>query len=385
MTRSTQSIALLVTVSIIAGCSTGDSKAAGGAAAVGAGGARRAASLTLSQTDVARAVRMTIEEAVAVTGDLRPIETLEVKARLEGDLESVLVREGERVSRGQLLANFEASEQTSARRSAEAEQVAARGALSTAQWDYEQSQELFKAGAVPEHDMRVAEQTVATTKASLAAADARVRATNSNEGDTRVLAPTSGIVEKRLVESGERVARGASMFTIVRTDVLELAAAVPARQSNDIRTGQTVHFSAAGQELDGRVARVSPTVDPSSRSVTVYVQVPNASGAIRGGTAATGRIVLRTVPDALVVPSGAIRQDASGASLAYRIQNQELEPVAIGTGVVDAGRGLTQIAKGLREGDMVVVGNVGTLGRGMKVTIIGADNPAAGTAPTSGR
>jgi multidrug efflux pump subunit AcrA (membrane-fusion protein) len=113
--------------------------------------------------------------------------------------------------------------------------------------------------------------------------------------------------------------------------------------------------------------------------------VPNANGAIRGGTAATGRIVLRTVPDALVVPSAAIRQDASGASLAYRIQNQELEPLPVGTGVVDAGRALTQVATGLREGDMVVVGNVGTLGRGMKVTIIGADNRAPGTAPTSGR
>jgi membrane fusion protein (multidrug efflux system) len=384
--RPVHSIVLLAVAALIAGCSKDGDTPGAGASAVG-GGARRAASLTLSQSDVARAIRMSIEEAVAITGDLRPIETLEVKARLEGDLESVLVREGERVARGQLLANFEASEQTSARRSAEAEQVAARGALATAQWDYTQAQELFKAGAIPEHDMRVAEQTVATTKARLAAADAQVRATSSNESDTRVLAPTTGIVEKRLVESGERVARGASMFTIVRTDVLELAAAVPARQSNDIRAGQTVHFSAAGRDLDGRVARISPTVDPSSRSVTVYVQVPNASGEIRGGTAATGRIVLRTVPDALVVPSGAVRQSANnGTSLAYRIQNQELEPVPITTGVVDAGRGLTQIASGLREGDMVVVGNVGTLGRGMKVTIIGPDNGAtAGAAPTAGR
>jgi RND family efflux transporter MFP subunit len=385
VTRSTRTTTLLVAAALVAGCSNDGGKPAGGATAIGGGG-RRAASLTLAQTDIARAVRMSIDEAVAITGDLRPIETLEVKARLEGDLESVLVREGERVARGQLLANFEASEQASARRSAEAEQVAARGALATAQWDFDQSQELFKAGAVPEHDMRVAEQTVATAKARLAAADAQVRATSSNEGDTRVLAPTSGIVEKRLVESGERVARGASMFTIVRTDVLELAAAVPARQSNDIRPGQTVHFSAAGQELDGRVARVSPTVDPSTRSVTVYVQVPNANGAIRGGTAATGRIVLRTVPDAIVVPSAAIRQNASGAqSLAYRIQNQELEPVNVGTGVVDAGRGLVQVASGLREGDMVVVGNVGTLGRGMKVTIIGADNTAPAVPATSGR
>lgn len=386
MIRSTPNTALLLlAAAFIAGCSKGE-KAAGGATTVGSGGGRRAVSLTLAQSDIGRAIRMSIDEAVAITGDLRPIETLEVKARLEGDLDRVLVREGERVARGQLLANFEASEQVSARRSAEAEQVAARGALATAQWDYAQAQELFKAGAVPEHDMRVAEQAVATTKARLAAAEAQVRATSSNESDTRVLAPTSGIVEKRLVESGERVARGASMFTIVRSDVLELAAAVPARQSNDIRAGQTVHFNAAGRDLDGRVARVSPTIDPVTRSVTVYVQVPNASGAIRGGTAANGRIVLRTVPSALVVPSGAIRQSAAGsASLVYRIQNQELEPVPVTTGVIDAGRALTQIASGLREGDMVVIGNVGTLGRGMKVTIIGPDAPAPGTPPTAGR
>ena len=390
MIRSTHNTALLLlAAALIAGCSKGEN-AAGGATTVG-GGTRRAASLTLAQSDIGRAIRMSIDEAVAITGDLRPIETLEVKARLEGDLDRVLVREGERVARGQLLANFEASEQVSARRSAEAELVAAKGALATAQWDYAQAQELFKAGAVPEHDMRVAEQAVATTKARLAAAEAQVRATSSNESDTRVLAPTSGIVEKRLVESGERVARGASMFTIVRSDVLELAAAVPARQSNDIRAGQTVHFNAAGRDLDGRVARVSPTVDPVTRSVTVYVQVPNASGAIRGGTAANGRIVLRTVPDALVVPSGAIRQSAAGsaaagsASLVYRIQNQELEPVPVTTGVIDAGRALTQIASGLREGDMVVDGNVGTLGRGMKVTIIGPDAPAPGAPPTAGR
>jgi membrane fusion protein (multidrug efflux system) len=383
--RLIRSAAPLLAVALIVACSKGDANAGGGAATVGAGG-RRAASITLAQSDIARAIRMSIEEAVAITGDLRPIETLEVKSRLEGDLESVLVREGQRVARGQLLASFEASEQTSARRSAEAEQVAAKGELATAQWDFEQAQELFKAGAVPEHDMRVAEQAVATAKARLAAAEAQVRASSSNESDTRVVAPTSGIVEKRLVEAGERVARGASMFTIVRSDVLELAAAVPARQSNDIRAGQTVHFNAAGRDLDGRVARVSPTIDPATRSVTVYVQVPNASGDIRGGTAANGRIVLRTVPDALVVPSAAIRQSAQGgASLAYRIQNQELDPVTVTTGVVDAGRALTQIASGLREGDMVVVGNVGTLGRGMKVTIIGADNAAAGAAPAAGR
>lgn len=377
MIRSLRSVAIPLAITVLAACSKGGNNAA--AAGQGGPGGRRAASVTLAQSDIGRAVRMAIDETVAITGDLQPIETVDVKARLEGNLQSVLVREGDRVARGQLIAAFESTQQASQRKSAEAEQVAARGDLQTAQWNYDQAQELFKAGAIPERDLRVAEQAVSTGRARLAAAEAQVRATSENESDTRVFAPTSGVVAKRMVEPGERVPRGTSMFTVVRTDVLELQAAVPARQSNDIRAGQTVHFNAAGRDLDGRVARVSPTVDPASRSVMVYVQVPNASGAIRGGTAATGRIVLRTVPDALVVPTGAVRQQVEGGQrFVYRIAEQQLEPVDVGTGVVDDSRALTQIASGLREGDQVVVGNVGTLGRGMKVTIIGADAQQGG-------
>ncbi|NUR21059.1 MAG: efflux RND transporter periplasmic adaptor subunit [Gemmatimonadaceae bacterium] len=380
MFRPLRSTTILLVFTTAAACSKGGNAAA--AAGQGGAGGRRAASVTLAQSDVGRAVRMALDETVGVTGDLQPIETVDVKARLEGNLQSVLVREGDRVARGQLIAAFESTQQASQRKSAEAEQVAARGDLQTAQWNYDQAQELFKAGAIPERDLRVAEQAVATGRARLAAAEAQVRATSESESDTRVFAPTSGVVAKRMVEPGERVPRGTSMFTVVRTDVLELQAAVPARQSNDIRAGQTVHFNAGGRDLDGRVARVSPTVDPASRSVTVYVQVPNASGAIRGGTAATGRIVLRTVPDALVVPSGAVRQQAEGGQrFVYRIAEQELEPVNVSTGVVDEARALTQIASGLREGDQVVVGSVGTLGRGMKVTIIGAEAQPGGARP----
>ena len=101
--------------------------------------------------------RMLVEESTPIAGDLHPIETIDVKARLEGDITGVYVREGERVRSGQLLARFEASEQESNLRSAEADRAAARGELATAQWNYEQSQELFKAGAIPERDHKAAE------------------------------------------------------------------------------------------------------------------------------------------------------------------------------------------------------------------------------------
>ena len=390
----------VLAIALTAACSTGESKGVtpegkggaaggggaaatgGGAAAGGGGGGRGGAGPTviLAATDVAEATRGTIESGVAVTGDLRPIESVDVKARLEGDLEAVYVREGQRVTAGQLLARFEASEQVSDRRAAEAERASARSALATAQWNAEQSDELFRAGAIPERDARAARQAVDVARAQVAATEARVRSASSTATDTRVTAPTSGVVERRLVENGEHVARGASMFTVVRSDVLELAARVPARFANDVRAGQVVRFAADGRRFDGRVARVSPTVDPATRSLTVYVQVPNPDGRLKGNTFASGRVIGQTVADALLVPAPAVREvPDSAARFVFRIASGQLARTPVTLGVVDDGRGVVQILSGLSEGDRVVVGNVGTLGEGMRVQIVGESSGGSGS------
>ena len=350
------------------------------------GGQRRSTSITLSANDVQRVQRRSLDEGIAITGSLEPLETIDVRSRIDGDLIAVYAREGERVAQGQILARFDASQQTGGQASAIADQTAARGDLTTAQWNLDQSRELFKAGAIPERDVRVAEQTAITAQARLAAATSRLNAAAKSERDTRVVAPESGVISGRHVESGESVAKGVSLFTIVRSETLELQASVPATQSGGIRVGQPVHFSAAGRDLEGRVARVNPTIDPASRAVRVYVQVPNASGALRGGTFASGRIVIRTVPDALVIASSALRQSQGGGPpTVYRIANQQLEPVTVETGVIDLESALTQVTKGLREGDVVVIGNVGTLGRGMKVVLLGNEGQPRDTSrQTSG-
>src|SRR4029450_5025157 len=108
----------------------------------------------------------------------------------------------------------------------------------------EQNESLFKAGAIPERDLKSSQQAVVTARARLAAALARLRASGNQARDTRVVAPATGVIEKRLVDGGVPPARGAPMFPIVRSGTLELAAAVPARQATAVRPGQVVHFVA---------------------------------------------------------------------------------------------------------------------------------------------
>ncbi|HEX6048815.1 MAG TPA: efflux RND transporter periplasmic adaptor subunit [Gemmatimonadaceae bacterium] len=350
----------------------------------GDAGGRRVAAIVLAATDVKTVERGTIEAGVPISGDLKAIEESAVRARLEGDLVGVYVREGDRVRQGQLLARFEDSEQESNRISAVAEREAAQSDLETAKWNAEQSDELFKAGAIAERDNRAAQQAYAAARARLAAAEARVRATSSLVADTRALAPTTGVVAQRLVENGEHIARGAHMFTVVRSDILELAASVPARQANEVRVGQIVHFAAGGRQLDGRVTRVSPTIDPTSRSITVYIRVPNASGELKGNSFATGRIVSRTVDGAIVIPTSAIRQaQGNDRPFVYRLGAEDaLERAPVNVGIVDEAAAVAEIVEGLAPGDRIIVGNVGTLGAGMKVTIAGGgESGTQGTAP----
>ena len=372
-------IAALIFLAAACGGDDGDASAAtpGGAnggrgGAEGGRGGRGGAMITLAESDIAAVMRGPIEESTPITGDLRPIETVDVRARIEGDIISVLAREGQRVSEGQLLARFESSEQESAQRSAEARLTSARAELSTAEWNLQQSEELFKAGAVAERDLRASQNAVASAKAQVAAAESELRASSSGAVDTRVLAPITGTIDVRSVESGEHVARGSTLFTVVRSDVLELAASVPERRATGLMPGQAVRFTANGREFEGRVARVSPTVDPASRAITVYIQVPNEGGRLKGGSFATGRVIGRTVSEALLIPTSALRQNESGTPFVYRLEGNVLGQVDVQLGIIDESAGSAQVLGGLAEGDRIIVGNVGTLGRGMRVQVVGA-------------
>jgi membrane fusion protein (multidrug efflux system) len=375
----------LVTLATFVACGGGKEDQAQAAQGPNGGGAANAASaagpggpaVALSTEDVAVVRRASIEESVPLTGDLRPIETIEVRARIEGDLTGVYVREGANVREGQLLAQFEAADQESARQSAIAARAAAQSSLSTAEWNLEQARELLKAGAVPEQDVRNAEQAVASARAQLAAAEAQLRATSSEARDTRVVAPTTGVLDRRFVEPGEHVARGAQLFTVVRTDALELAATVPARFASQVRTGQVTRFNADGRSIEGRVVRVSPTIDPATRSIMVYVQVPNPGSALKGGTFVSGRIVGRSIPEALVIPVAGVRQHEQGTPYVYTIDGETVAQKEVQVGIVDEGAGIAEILSGIEEGERVIVGNVGTLGRGMRVRVVDRDDRPA--------
>lgn len=349
----------------------------------GGSGGRGRGPTTIAATDVTNVRRGMIEDAVPVTGNLQPLERVEIRARLEGEILNVAVREGELVRAGQVLARFDADREESAQQSAQADVAAARTEVATRQWELDQTRELFREGAVPERDVKTGEQTLAAAIARLAAAESRLRTSSQAFADTRVIAPTDALVERRLVSNGEHVNRGASLFTLVRTATLELTGAVPARLANRITPGQNVRFVADARTFTGRVARVSPTIDPASRSVSVYIQIPNADGSLKGGTFASGRIVSRSQESALIIPTSALRQEANtGAPYVFRITGDNVERTPVEIGLIDEASGIAQVASGLNEGDRVISSSAINIAQQQaKIIVIGGEPQGSGAQP----
>lgn len=358
---------------------TGGANAGGGGAAGGGrgtgGGGRQSPSVVLGANDVYTVSRGTIESTTQLSGDLRPIEEIVVRARIEGDLTAVLLREGEPTRVGTVLARFDTTEIAAALISAQADLLAAKGETATANWNLEQSRELLKAGAISEQALRAAEQAALGAQARQAAADSRLRSAELARRDAQVVAPAAGTISQRFVQSGERVSRGAQLFTLVRDDTLEFTAAVPARAASVVRAGQEVRFTADGRDFVGRVARVSPAIDPASRSVAIYVRVPNRNGDLKANAFASGRVVSNERRDVLSIPLSAIRNSrADDNEFVYKVDGSEIAVAPVELGGTDDARGMVEVVSGLSENDRVIVGNVGTIGRGMKVQILNADS-----------
>jgi membrane fusion protein, multidrug efflux system len=377
LARITFAIGLAGVAIAVAGCGNDTADAKGVTAAAASKGGSKIRSIAVAPSDIATAHTGSLSDGVPITGLLRPLQSVDMHARIEGDLTGVYVQEGQHVQQGQLLAQFEAVTQQSAAASARAGQSAARADLGQAEWTFKQSGDLFHAGAISEADYRVSQQAVDAARARLAAADAALQEANVATRDTRVVAPISGVIDKKLVDVGEHITRGASIFTLVRDQTLELAATVPERRASSIKVGQKVSFAAQGLSFTGKVARVSPNIDPTTRSITVYVDVDNSNGALKGNSLATGDVIASTVNGVLLVPTSALHQTAdSGKTYVYRVNTGTVEQVFVNLGIVNDQAALAQIVSGLAAGDQVVVGNVGTLAPGTQIQIIGGDRAA---------
>ena len=304
-----------------------------------------------------------------ISGSLEARTEARVRAELAGQVKRTFADEGQRVRRGVLLARLDDSAVRDAYLSGKSAVRSAESALRIAQRNAERAGRLAQAGALPERDLETAQQNATSAEGALADARARLALAEKQLGNTMVRAPISGAVSKREVDPGDVVQVGAGLFTIVDLSSLRLEATVPVEEIDRLKVGAPVEFSVSGYDrrFSGRIERINPAVDPTTRQVRIYVVIPNAEQSLVAGLYAEGRVAT-DARRAVAVPTSAVDRRGT-APVIHRLKGGKVEVVPVRLGVRDEATELVEIHSGLTPGDTVLLGSAQGIAEGAPVRI----------------
>ncbi|MEB3256185.1 MAG: efflux RND transporter periplasmic adaptor subunit [Synechococcaceae cyanobacterium] len=230
---------------------------------------------------------------VATIGTLEAPEEVNLAAQAGGRIQSLLIRQGDGVRRGQLLVVLD---QTQLR-----EQVRAlEGQRQESLLNYRRFEFLARQGAASAIQRDAQRQ-------NLLAADANLRARQADLAYKDLRAPIDGVVSDVSVKPGDVISAGSPFTTIQRTNRLLARLEVPARYGSQVRAGQIVRIRApgAGQEVEGTVVSIDPRVSSATQTLLVKAQLANAGGSFRNGERVSTRLRLGSRPE-LAVPALAV-------------------------------------------------------------------------------
>ena len=333
-----------------------------------------AAVIEFAASDLVEPQTRELRLAISITGTLAPRNWTTVKSKVAGELKTILVREGESVKRGQVLARIDTQDAQARLDEKIADLEASRAQLALADKNRNNNLALLKQNFISQNAFDSVSSNYQVSEARLKAIEAQVAVAKKALADTLVTAPQAGIVSQRHAQAGEKLPVDGRILTLVDLTEMEVEAAVPAGDIPNIRVGQEVSFHVEGfgeRDFVGRIDRINPATQTGSRSILIYAKLPNREGALKGGMFARGSVTLTRVAQALVIPISAV-QESSGKAQVFAIVNGRLELRAVKLGVRNEDEGLVQILDGLDAQTRIVRANLGTLKPGTQAKIVAA-------------
>jgi HlyD family secretion protein len=361
-----------------------------------------------------------IDHVVTADAVLYPINQANVTAKISSPVKRVLVNRGDHVRTGQLLAELESADLAASANESNSQYEQTQAAYQTltgatvpedknkAQIDVQTAQQVLDA-AKKVYDSRVALQKdgalaqkmvddakVAMVQAqsqletaqhhlealnqvsqreSIRGAQAQVNAAKAHYENATVQlsyaqihSPISGVVADRSVYPGEMPPSGAPLLSIVDISQVVARANVPVKEASSIRVGRPARISGPEGDLAGKVTVVSPSADPSTTTVEVWVQVPNPGEKLKPGGTVRVAIIAETIQNTIVVPAAAIlNSDEGGPKVMVIDKDSVAHERKISVGFRQGDR--VQIISGLVAGDQVATSGGLGLEDKAKVTI----------------
>ena len=350
-----------------------------------AAGAAPAAVIDVQASDVLLVEPQMLVNSLPISGNLKAINTVAVKARVPGELIEIKGREGDSVKAGEVVARLDPTEFQRRLRQAEQQADAAKTQIDIAKRQYDNNKALVEQGFISKTALDTSQASLAGAQATYNAALAGADLARKTLEDTVMRSPITGQIATRLAQPGEHVGMDMRLMDIVDLGSLELEATLSPADSVDVRIGQEAALSLEGraQTINAKVLRINPSVQANSRSVLVYLRLQSTTG-LKQGMYAQGDLQL-SLSKTVALPLSAVRTDKPQPYVQMLVNNKVAhQTVSLG----ERGRLATQnngeqwvAIRDLPPNSQVLPASVGALREGSPVRLISAAAPASTAKP----
>jgi membrane fusion protein (multidrug efflux system) len=320
------------------------------------GGAAQPVTLEFTPGDTSIVEAKALSRWLPISGTLQPVNQTVVKAKVSGEIRQVMVREGESVKAGQVLARFDTSDLDAKLNDRVGALESSRAQLGLAEKTRAQNLLLLKQNFISQTAYDSAESNLSVSQGALKSLEAQAQLAKNALRDAIVVTTLAGTVAKRNIQPGEKVNFDSPLFTVVDLARMEVQAMIPANDIPEIVIGMPVELSIEGfgeRRFNGTIERINPMTEAGTRAILVFVQIPNPDAVLRGGMFATGRIRLAAGAPVPTLPNTAIRTEA-GQSYIWAIDNGKILKRIVVIGKRDEAAGRTELKTALPP-DMVIL------------------------------
>lgn len=290
------------------------------------------------------------------SGTVREESGVSLSFPLAGTVERVAVDEGQMVSKGQLVATLNSTDQTGAQQSAHAVTAQARQALRQAQDSYDRAKGLHDSGVISEAKWVQAQTALAEAQEGVKSAAALETIARKSSGDTRLTAPFSGYISERDADVGQNVMPGVMVAKLVHIDRVKIAIGVPEAEVGQIAKGETMMVrcdALGGSVFYGKVVETGVSADPLTRTYDVKLLVDNPDHKLLPGMVCNVYSRFRRGETSVFVPANVVQLNPDNKMFVWIVKNGKATKRFIRF-IADTSQGV-RVSGGLEPGDQLIV------------------------------